>query len=595
MNNGAAVNLQEPAPPRGFVGELRAFNQIFRYAWPYWDKVLLQLFAAVMVAAIGVLPALFLLRIIDHAFVEKDIAELFLLTGATVLVYVTSMGLNFIMSAMGIAISMRVGLRFAREVYEGYLAHSVRFHEKNPVGDLMYRGSTDIQECLELISVYVPQTLMHLSAVLFSLSVVWALSGPVVIAVALYPVFHLLVAQYLVNWVRHFDAERRGRLQKRRGILQELLSAWLLTRAFGRLPFMARRYNEAITKVVRVEYRHQVMFNLFEVTTELIFIQVFIQFLRLFLGVDVIAGGMSMGELFAILALANRVLDPAKNLILALQRGRQRLVPGERLLQTVSVLPPPLKCGGVGDYAGPVETLEFDQVSFAYDDELVLENISFSARRGQKIALVGAPGAGKSTLISLLLRLHDARSGQVRIDGQDIRDFAPRTTRKLVAPVLQNNMVFKGSIRDNIAFGSASISDAELQRAAERAQAWEFIERLALGLDTVLLETGSLSGGQKQRLAIARAFAKDAPILALDEATSALDPINESRVLDALNELRKDRILILTAHSLMPIRDADLILVLEKGRVVQQGRHEDLMRHPGAYRNLWRVQEEEQV
>jgi ATP-binding cassette subfamily B protein len=238
--------------------------------------------------------------------------------------------------------------------------------------------------------------------------------------------------------------------------------------------------------------------------------------------------------------------------------------------------------------------ISFDRVSFAYPsrrDVRVLEDVSFAIRAGEKVAIVGPSGAGKSTLFHLLLRFYDPASGAISVDGVPVRAADPRKVRERIALVPQESVVFAASARENIRFGRPEASDAEVERAADLAHASEFIRRLPEGFDTPLGERGvTLSGGQRQRIAIARAILRDAPLLLLDEATSALDAESETLVQTALEGLMKDRTTLVIAHRLATVLSCDRILVMDRGRIVEQGTHSSLVAANGLYARLARLQ-----
>jgi subfamily B ATP-binding cassette protein MsbA len=235
--------------------------------------------------------------------------------------------------------------------------------------------------------------------------------------------------------------------------------------------------------------------------------------------------------------------------------------------------------------------IEFDNVGFSYAETPAIENVNLTVAPGETIALVGPSGAGKSTIFNLLPRLYDVTAGAVRIDGQDVRDVTVVSLRSAISLVAQESALFNDTIRANIGLGRAGATDAEIEEAARNAAAHDFILALPLGYDTMAGERGgNLSGGERQRIALARAFLRDAPILLLDEATSALDAASEAQVQDALKRLSKNRTVLVIAHRLATVRDADRILALENGRIVEVGKHDDLVAKGGLYARLSRLQ-----
>lgn len=301
---------------------------------------------------------------------------------------------------------------------------------------------------------------------------------------------------------------------------------------------------------------------------------------------------LGIGEFFAFAAALGVAYQPVKMLSKVHMEIQKAMGSAERIF---ALLDEPLDVvepeNGVS-LNGPVEEIRFENVSFRYDeDHLVLDHINLTIKAGEKIALVGSSGSGKSTLASLVPRFYDASEGRVTLNGTDLRDFSFEGLRSRIALVTQDTFLFNDSITRNIAYGQHEPDMARVVDAARRAHAHDFIEAMEAGYDTVVGERGGrLSGGQKQRLAIARAIYRDAPILILDEATSALDNESERQVQAAINEMMKGRTSIAIAHRLSTIQHADRILVLQEGRIVEEGSHQDLLDQNGVYRYLYDLQ-----
>jgi subfamily B ATP-binding cassette protein MsbA len=312
------------------------------------------------------------------------------------------------------------------------------------------------------------------------------------------------------------------------------------------------------------------------------------------------AGAMDSATLITFMIMVMRLLPPLKQLSQAPTTAQQSFASAERLfevldLPTEAQLDEPSKAfpkRGSRTVETMRDSLVFDRVSFAYDTEPVLHDVSFTARRGEVVALVGASGAGKSTLVDLIPRFYEPTSGAIRLDGVDTREIALSSLRGLTGIVSQDTVLFNDTVRNNVAYGaSGRFTDAQVEAAARAANAHEFITQLPDGYDTILGERGTrLSGGQRQRLAIARALLTDPPILILDEATSALDTESERLVQQAIDRLLAGRTVFVIAHRLSTVTHADQILVLDRGEIVERGTHDELLRLRGIYHRLHAAQ-----
>jgi ABC-type multidrug transport system fused ATPase/permease subunit len=305
--------------------------------------------------------------------------------------------------------------------------------------------------------------------------------------------------------------------------------------------------------------------------------------------VHVLDGTLTVGSLLVVIAYLAAVYNPLSSIAETIGSLQQAIVSARRVREILALSPERLDEPGALDAAHVAGHVSFDRVAFAYDDEHpVLHDVSFVARPGEMVALVGLTGAGKTTLVSLIPRLFEPTRGRVRIDGVDVCRYALRSLRERIALVPQEPVLFTGTIAENIRYGRLDASDEEVEAAARAAHVHEFVQRLPKRYDTQVVEAGAtLSGGERQRLGIARALLKDAPILILDEPTSSLDALSEETVFAALRRLREGRTTIVIAHRLSTILDATRILVLHEGRLVAQGTHDDLVASNDLYRRMW--------
>ncbi|MFN8644904.1 MAG: ATP-binding cassette domain-containing protein, partial [Candidatus Binatia bacterium] len=308
-------------------------------------------------------------------------------------------------------------------------------------------------------------------------------------------------------------------------------------------------------------------------------------------GYSVVVGGRTQGSFLAFLTALLLLYDPFKGIGRANSGLQQGLAAAARVFELLDTRPE------VGDRPGAValtpmrDCIAFERVTFRYQAEPVLRGVTLTLRRGEVVALVGPSGGGKSTLADLLLRFYDPQQGAIRIDGVDVRDVTQASLRGQMALVTQHTFLFNDTVKNNIAYGSPDQPMAAIIAAARAAHAHEFIEELPQGYDTVIGELGlRLSGGQRQRVAIARALLKNAPILVLDEATSALDNESERLVQHALDTLMHGRTTLVIAHRLSTVRNADRIVVLVRGQIVEQGTHDELLALNGDYRKLYDLQ-----
>ncbi len=377
-------------------------------------------------------------------------------------------------------------------------------------------------------------------------------------------------------------------------LMQETVSGVRLVKAYGGEPYERERFRAAASRYARGMIRWQKLALISQPISETF--GALVTVVLLYVGVQMTSGPGATLEpagFIAFLFVALRLLVPLKYLSSFPAQAQSALAAGERILEVLEEPALEARAAGTEVVSGFEGGVEFRDVAFAYGDNTpVLEGIAFAARKGEIVALVGPSGAGKSTLVDLIPRFYDPTGGAVLLDGRDVRAFTLASLRSLMGIVSQETVLFNDTVKANIAYGALDrFSPAQIEAAARAANAHAFISALPQGYDTLLGERGTrLSGGERQRLAIARALLRDPPILILDEATSALDTESERLVQEAIDRLLEGRTVFVIAHRLSTIQHATQILVMEKGRIVQRGRHDELLAAGGLYRRLYEMQ-----
>jgi ATP-binding cassette subfamily B protein len=478
-----------------------------------------------------------------------------------------------------------------RVVYQHIQRLSLSFHDQKRTGDLISRVTSDIDAIQSLVSnvmlgiVVKILTLLGMICVMFYLS--WEFT---LIALLVTPALFLVVYEFTRRIKKASRAVRRkeGQIVS---VLEEVLSSIRVVKAFAREDYEQERFERKSRESVEMALQARSLKAKLAPLVEIIVAAG--TCLVLWYGARlVMTRALTPGELLVFLLYLGKMYKPMRDLSKMTDTISKANVGWERIrevLETETQVRDARRARTAPAFKGRIE---FDHVSFAYDGSShTLEDVSLRIEPGQLAALVGPTGAGKTTIVSLLPRFYDASSGEIRIDGKNIRGYKIKSVRQQISFVLQESLLFRAPVWQNIAYGRPEASRDEIVRAAKLANAHEFIEKMSEGYDTMIGERGvTLSGGQRQRIAIARAVIRDAPILVLDEPSSGLDPASEKLVFDALGNLMQGRTSIVIAHRLATVIRADVIFVVDGGRVVESGTHEELLKQGGLYSRLYELQ-----
>lgn len=510
---------------------------------------------------------------------------LLLLQGA--LSYGRSVAMAFV-SEKGVA-------QVRRDLYAAMITQPYSFFEENKVGELSSRITGDVEQLQNVFSVTLAEFIRQLITLVVGIAILAYVTPKLsLIMLATFPII-VILAIFFGKYIRKLSKQRQVEVASSNSIAEESLYAFHVVKAFTNELFEIKRYNGILDKVVEVSIKFAKIKGLFFVF--LITVLFGGIFFILYQGAILVQSGqMSIGDLFSFIIYTGIIGGSIASLGTFYTQLAGALGATDRILEIMESTPE--ISPNNQNNANPIflkGDIVFEGVSFNYPsrpEAAVLKDISLRVQQGQKIALVGSSGAGKSTIVSLLMRFHAVTDGKISIDGKDIGSYDLFQYRKNFATVPQDVILFGGTIRENIAYGMPTASEAEIMEAARKANALEFINKLSEGLNTIVGDRGiRLSGGQKQRVAIARAILKDPKILILDEATSSLDAESESLVQDALNTLMEGRTSIIIAHRLATIVDVDCIFVIHEGKVIESGTHSQLMtKQEGWYRYLANMQ-----
>jgi ABC-type multidrug transport system fused ATPase/permease subunit len=570
---------------------LRTLKRLTKFAVPYWKIYVLTFVLVFAITGMELVQPLIIRWIVDEIFGNRAWHNLLwgvlLMGGAAVVASGLGYAQRYGMSWAG----QRIIFDIRNKLYEHLQQLSFSFYDKAQTGQLMSRVTADVEQTRNFLAHQiiriVAATVRFTASVVLMLSLDWRLTLVAMIPV---PILAWRVKIYSTVIRPRFWAIQQM-LAVLTATLQENITGQRVVKAFARKEYETEKFErdnmELLNKnidTVRASAANQAAMTLL--------VESSLALILFWGGRQIIGGALSVGTLVAFNALMLDTLRQVRMLGMWVSGVQRTIAAGDRIFEILDTQ------ADVSDKpdAKPLPPVKgavtFEDVSFAYDGEnMVLEEINFSVKPGETIAILGGTGSGKSTLINLIPRFYDVTKGRVLVDGHDIRDVTLESLRRNIGVVTQETFLFSASLRDNIAYGKPEATEEEIRRAAKAAHIDDFIDSLPNGYDTVIGERGvGLSGGQKQRVAIARALLMDARILLLDESTSSVDVETEMQIQKAFTELLKDRTSFIIAQRLSTVRNADRIIVLDKGRIVEEGTHESLLKKGGIYTAIYDLQ-----
>jgi len=589
-------------PPRG--SEQHLLPWLLSFLRPHRIRLALLSVLLLFQVALGVLQPWPLAIVLDYVLADRALPSAvaewvtWVTQGSRITLLIVVVGVGVVLNLVkqfvtlhAVQLQVWTGQRLVYDLRYKLFQHlqslALQHHVTTNTGDAVYRIDADAYSIDNLVM----NGLFPLASSLAALVVMFGFMVKIDPSIAL---LSLTVVPFLYLSLRHYMRTLSGRIERVKDLesklqerLYEVFAAMRLVKSFGREPFEGARYRTAGDAVMsaRVDITWQESLFAAVISTITILGTALVVIVG---GLHVLQGRMTIGQLLVVISYLGAVYAPLA--AVAHTRGQlQSAVASARRVRAVFALAPEAVSSRDAIHTDSVRgEILFEGVGFCYPDGTeVLHDITFSAEPGEMVALVGLTGAGKTTIASLIPRFYDVNQGRVLIDGVDVRRYHIPSLRNNIAIVLQDPMLFQGTVAENLRYGRLDAKPEEIEMAARAAHAHEFISHLAKGYDTDLAEAGGgLSGGERQRLSVARALVKDAPILILDEPTSSLDAISEEAVFAALRKLRTGRTTIVIAHRLSTVRDADRILVLDGGRITAQGRHTELLESSVIYRRM---------
>lgn len=578
---------------KDFKGSLvRTIKYVSRFKWPILFVALLCILSSIAHIFSPKVQGQ-VINVIQDAFTTGvlDTAELFKWVLLLGVIYVLSAAFSFIQQWTTAGVTQRLVFSLRKDVDEKLAKLPLKYYDSRTHGEILSRVTNDVDNVSNTLQQSITQVISSVitlvGVLVMMLSISWVLT---LITMCITPLYIIVIYVIAPKSQRYFVGQQAA-LGDINGHVEEMYTGQKIVKAYGRENESIEEFNEINDRYYTYSVRAQTISGLIMPLNRLLgnFGYVLVCVVG---GMFVANGSMRLGDVQAFMQYVRQFNQPIQQTSNMMNTLQSTIASAERIFEILDEPEEPKEASGEHDLTHPEGAVKFEHVKFGYDpDKILMQDLSIDVKKGETIAIVGPTGAGKTTLVNLLMRFYDVIDGRITVDGVDIRDMTRNGLRSMFGMVLQDTWLFNGTIRDNIAYGRPDATDEQIVAASKAARSDHFIRTLPDGYNTEINEEASnISQGQRQLLTIARAFLADPEILILDEATSSVDTRTEVLIQSAMNELMKNRTSFVIAHRLSTIRGADLILVMNHGTIVEQGTHESLLAEGGFYADLWQSQ-----
>lgn len=569
---------------------LRLLGYMMRHRWMALGAIALTV-TGNLLALLGPMLSGYAIDAIGTGPGEADFQRIFSYCALMLLFYLISSVMAYLLSVLMVKLSQRVAYQLRADLFNKLVDLPVRFFDGHQTGDIISRVSYDIDTVTSSLSNDFLQIAASSIMVLGSLGMMLTISPPLIVVFVVTVPISVLFIRYRTRTIRPLFSRRSAKLGELNGLVEEIISGQKTTKAYHQEETMIGRFDAKNEEAVQAYYKADYYGSTVGPSVNAIN-NLSLALISVFGALLFLRGSISLGNLSSFVLYSRKFSGPINEMANIISELQSACSAAERVFRLIDEEPEPADAPQALQFTDVQGDVQMEHIHFGYDpDKTIIHDLSLYAKPGSLVAIVGPTGAGKTTIINLLMRFYDPQSGSIRMDGHDSRDITRKSLRAAYTMVLQDTWLFYGTIYENIAFSRPGATREEVIEAAKAAKIHSYIMQLPDGYDTVITEDGmNISQGQKQMLTIARAMLSDAKMLILDEATSNVDTRTEQQIQSAMRELMQDRTCFVIAHRLSTVQNADTILVVQHGDIVEQGSHEQLMQQGGVYAGMYHSQ-----